>query len=45
MIKKVVPAIVMAILCATLPAQEYRATITGTVTDPSGASIPNATRS
>jgi hypothetical protein len=41
--KTVVPAILMAILCATLHAQEYRATITGTVTDPSGASIPNAT--
>ena len=30
------------LLAAPLTAQEYRATITGTVTDPSGASVPRA---
>src|SRR5438105_15616655 len=36
-------AVLMIILCGSLLAQDYRATIAGTVTDPSGASIPNAT--
>ncbi|MBS1857453.1 MAG: TonB-dependent receptor [Acidobacteria bacterium] len=40
--KKAVLAILTAIFSAGLYAQEYRATITGTVTDPSGAAIPNA---
>jgi len=31
------------VLCAVLSAQDFRATLTGTVTDPSGSSIPNAT--
>src|SRR5258707_247360 len=31
------------VLCAALSAQDFRATLTGTVTDPSGSSIPNAT--
>lgn len=31
------------ILCAAVFAQDFRATLTGTVTDPSGASVPNAT--
>jgi len=36
-------AVLMMILCGSLLAQDYRATIVGTITDPSGASIPNAT--
>src|SRR2546429_201337 len=40
--KKVLLAVLMVALCAGLFAQEYRATIVGVVTDPSGASIPNA---
>ena len=31
-----------ALLVLPLAGQEYRATITGTVTDPSGAAVPNA---
>src|ERR1051326_658078 len=31
------------LFCALLPAQDYRATILGQVTDPSGSAIPNAT--
>src|SRR5690348_10614211 len=40
--RRAIIAIILAILCSAMFAQEYRATITGTVTDPSGASIPNA---
>ncbi len=43
MIKKAVLAVLIATLSAGLYAQEYRATLTGTVSDPSGASVPNAT--
>ncbi|MCX6610157.1 MAG: carboxypeptidase-like regulatory domain-containing protein, partial [Acidobacteria bacterium] len=32
----------MMTLCALLYAQEFRSTLSGRVTDPSGASIPNA---
>jgi len=35
--------IALLVLSAGLFAQEFRATLTGTVTDPSGAAIPNAT--
>src|SRR5438552_2393243 len=35
-------AALMVILCGSLLAQDYRATIVGTITDPSGPSIPNA---
>src|SRR5215470_15273327 len=31
------------LLCAAAFAQDFRATLTGTVTDPSGAAVPNAT--
>ena len=32
----------LALICAwTLPAQEYRSTITGHITDPSGSAVPN----
>src|SRR5215468_3377271 len=31
------------LLCAGMFAQDFRATLTGTVTDPSGAAVPNAT--
>lgn len=41
MIKRSV--IALLVLSAGLFAQEFRATLTGTVTDPSGAAIPNAT--
>lgn len=41
--KRFVLAILLAVLCVALHAQEYRGTITGTVNDPSGAVIPNAT--
>src|SRR5947209_17254679 len=34
--------VLIAMLCIAAYAQEYRATITGTITDPSGATIPNA---
>jgi len=39
------PRRVLALMlcCAGLYAQDFRATLTGTVTDPSGAAIPNAT--
>src|SRR5262245_19030287 len=30
-------------ICAAIFAQDFRATLTGTVTDPSGASVPDAT--
>src|SRR5215831_20833334 len=35
--------ITFLLLCATAFAQDFRATLTGTVTDPSGAAVPNAT--
>lgn len=40
-----VPAILAAVLCLTISsfAQESRATLTGRVSDPAGAAIPNAT--
>src|SRR5215471_6986178 len=41
MIKRSVLALLA--LAAGLYAQEFRATLTGTVTDPTGAAIPNAT--
>src|SRR3954453_17403750 len=41
MIKRSVLALLM--LSAGMFAQEFRATLTGTVTDPSGAAVPNAT--
>ncbi len=41
---KIIRTAALAVLCATFAfAQEYRATILGQVTDPSGAGIPNAT--
>jgi len=36
-------ALAFVLLAAALPAQDFRATLTGQVTDPSGAAIPNAT--
>ena len=33
----------LLVLSAGLYAQDFRATLTGTVTDPSGAAVPNAT--
>src|SRR5579871_3224153 len=33
----------LCVLCGAIFAQENAATLTGTVTDPSGASVPNAT--
>ena len=40
-----VPAILAAVLCLTISsvAQESRATLTGRVSDPAGAAVPNAT--
>src|SRR5438552_2373821 len=35
--------IVFAVLVCSLQAQEFRATLTGRVTDPSGSSVPGAT--
>src|ERR1700720_1193010 len=36
-------AMCAVLFCALLPAQDFRATILGQVTDPSGSAIPNAT--
>ena len=35
--------IALLLLCTGLFAQDFRATLTGTVTDPSGAAVPSAT--